>query len=95
MLLPCGRDSGTSNYGEICALYLLPDYFGKGYAKPLFERAVEELRYMGFNRQYLWVLTENIRARKFYEKSGFHINGETRNITISDKSLQETKYVNY
>lgn len=90
-----GRDNDLHDYGEICSIYLLPDYFGRGYGKPLFEKAVKELNHMGLSRQYLWVLTENARARKFYEKNGFHVNGETRNITVSDKPLQETKYVNY
>lgn len=93
--ISAGRDISMSHYGEICALYLLPDYFGKGFARPLFEVAVKELCNKGFNCQYLWVLTDNIRARRFYEKNGFHNNEETRQITISDKSLQETKYVNY
>jgi len=90
-----GRDKDMSDHGEICALYLLPDYFGKGFAKPLFEAAVKELRDKGFIRQYLWVLADNIRARKFYEKNGFHNSGETRKITICNKELLETKYINY
>lgn len=88
-----GRDDGAGGEGEICAIYLLPDYFGKGFAKPLFERGVRELRGMGFTRQYLWVLADNARARSFYEKNGFHANGETRSITISGAALWETKYV--
>ena len=36
-----GRDYNMRNYGEICAIYLLPDYFGKGFARPLFGRGIK------------------------------------------------------
>ncbi len=65
------RDETRRGWGEIISIYLLPEYFGKGYGKPLLDAAVSGLEQMGFKRIYLWVLKENNRARGFYEKNGF------------------------
>lgn len=78
-----GRLIGTSSFGksrmekydhwgEIISIYLLPDYMGKGYGKALLQAAVSELKKLGFEDVFLWVLEENIRARRFYERFGFH-----------------------
>jgi len=61
----------------------------------IYKAAMQELHNMGYLRQYLWVLTDNIRAKKFYEKNGFRSSGETRQIKILNCLLSETKYVNY
>lgn len=56
--------------GEIISIYLLPEYMGKGYGKELLDRAVSELVGKGYREIFLWVLEENHRARRFYEKFG-------------------------
>ena len=87
------RDESMAGWGEIISIYLLPEYFGKGYGAPLFRRAVSALAEQGFSRIYLWVLEENTRARKFYEKQGFCPNGDTAHIEIGGKALAELRYV--
>ncbi len=52
--------------------YVLPDRWGTGVANELHEAAIE----LGVTR--LWCLEENHRARRFYEKHGWQLNGETR-----------------
>lgn len=81
-----------SNYGEIVAIYFLPEYMGKGYGKYLLARGIEELRGMGFENILLWVLEENIRARKFYEKYGFNYSGICMKNIIGGKELTEVMY---
>lgn len=80
------------NYGEVISLYLLPEYMGKGYGKALFERTVKELNALGFGHILLWVLEENMRARKFYERYGFIFQGECRSDNIGGKKLREVMY---
>ena len=87
------RDEKMANYGEIVSLYLLPEYFGQGYAKPLFDCAVNALLEKGYRNIYLWVLNENIRAQRFYEKQGFHKNGNTFFSEIAGKELTDVRYV--
>ena len=76
------RDTQMPGWGEIISLYVLPAYFGMGYGKTLFSYVKAHLQEQGFDRIYLWVLEENIRARQFYEKMGLHPNGDhiTENI---------------
>ena len=52
--------------------YVLPGWWGSGVADELHEAAVE----LGVTR--LWCLEENHRARRFYEKNSWLLNGETR-----------------
>ena len=66
---------------------------GKGYGKFLIEMAVGELKKLGFKKILLWVLEENHRARKFYEKCGFVQTGESRNDNIGGKDLKEVMYI--
>jgi len=87
------RDSSMEGWGEIISIYLLPEYFGKGYSQPLFDCAINALRNAGYTRVYLWVLEENIRARRFYEKNGFCHNGDSDQITIAGKELTEFRYI--
>ena len=86
------RDGAMAGWGEITAIYLLPEYFGKGYAAPLFQRAVNALTENGYRQIYLWVLEENRRARAFYEAHGFQPNGDQDTITVGGKALSEIRY---
>lgn len=80
------------DYGEIVAIYFLPEYMGKGYGKYLLDRAIEELKALGFETVLLWVLEDNRRARNFYEKYGFTLSGEYRIDNIGGKELWEVMY---
>jgi GNAT superfamily N-acetyltransferase len=61
--------------GEVHAIYLLDRAAGTGVGRELFLRANEELRRSGFRRAVLWVLETNERARRFYERAGWHWDG--------------------
>ena len=86
------RDAKMPGWGELISIYLLPEYFGAGVAAPLFDCAMSALADMGFEAVYLWVLEGNLRARKFYEKHGFHANGDTETLTIAGRELVEIRY---
>jgi GNAT superfamily N-acetyltransferase len=59
-------------------LYVVPDRWGTGLADELHDRALEIVRGMDSDRCHLWVLEENLRARRFYERRGWRENGRTR-----------------
>ncbi len=61
-------------------LYVLPEAWGTGVADRLHERAVEALRAAGTETARLWVLAENRRARRFYERHGWYPDGSTRDV---------------
>lgn len=59
----------TIQAGEIIALYVLKDYYGKGIAQKLVKAALTDLNH--FSEIFLWVLKDNKRAIAFYQKMGF------------------------
>lgn len=104
VLLKDGRIIGTASicksrwkqypeYGEIVSIYFLPEYMGKGFGSCLLKRCIAELNKLGYNKILLWVLEENSRARKFYEKNGFVCSEEYINDTIGGKALREVLYL--
>lgn len=93
----CGpsRDKALPDWGEIVSIYLLPEYTNRGYGSRLFESAMQDLRQSGYRDIYLWVLKDNQRARRFYEKQGFHCSKDEYPLKIMDKELVEVRYVYY
>ena len=86
------RDDDMDGWGEIMSIYLLPEYFGKGYGKPLFENSIAALQSMGYDKIYVWVLEKNIMARRFYEKCGFSLFDSKPN-SIGGMELVSVRYI--
>lgn len=82
-----------SEYGEIVSIYFLPDYIGKGFGRLLLGKCIKELRQCGFNKVLLWVLEDNHRARKFYERNGFTCSGVYMEDNIGGKDVKEVLYL--
>ena len=68
------RGEEAPETGEVFALYVLPEYFGKGVGLRLMQAALEQLK--DYAKICLWVLKENHRAIRFYQKCGFYPDGE-------------------
>ena len=68
------RGEEAPETGEIFALYVLSEYYGTGVGKQLMNAGLEQLK--GYPQICLWVLKENKRAIHFYEKCGFHPDGQ-------------------
>lgn len=67
------RDAGSkSTTGEIWAMYVAPEHWGKGMGLALWDGAREGLKEEGCTQVTLWVLLHNERALHFYENgAGF------------------------
>lgn len=89
------RFKDWKDYGEIISIYFLPAYMGKGYGRALLQAAVDKLAEMGCTDILLWVLAENERAKKFYEKNGFSKSGAYLDDNIGGKALKELQYVRH
>ena len=73
------RDADAkSTTGEISALYVSPGKWGTGHWRELLRVAVVRVREKGFSELTLWVLDANQRARKFYEKFEFVLDGSEK-----------------
>ena len=79
--------------GEIVSLYLREPYAGRGLGRALLEAAAAALAALGFEDIFLWVLEENGRARRFYERAGFAASGEAMECEIGGRALRELRYV--
>jgi RimJ/RimL family protein N-acetyltransferase len=87
------RDDDKGDAGEVIAMYLHPEQWDKGFGRQMMEYAVAELESLGYKEIVIWVLEENHRARKFYEKCGFTPDGTKKELCI-DKPLVVVRYVN-
>lgn len=85
------RNGTDKRNGEIYSLYVLKDHWHTGAGRTLFEAARENLRRMGYQCFFVWVLTENKQARRFYGKMGM-IECAQRSIRIGGCDLAETGY---
>ena len=73
-----GEPVGLAGY-EGCwlhGLYVLPEHWGSGAAVALHDAVVSALA--DCPELHLWVLTENRRARAFYERHGWRPDGTSR-----------------
>jgi len=86
------RDEDKPDAGEVGAIYLLAEFWGKGYGRQMMDFAIETLKNAGYHEIILWVLEENHRARRFYEKYGFIFDGTKKEIILG-KSLTEVRYM--
>lgn len=67
------RGAEAPETGEVFAMYVLSEYYGRGIGQLLMAAALEQLK--GYQQICLWVLKENRRAIRFYEKCGFRPDG--------------------
>jgi putative acetyltransferase len=73
--------------GWLDGLYVVPERWGTGLADELHGRALELVRDLGSASCKLWVLEDNLRARRFYERRGWLENGETRVVEFPPNPL--------
>jgi GNAT superfamily N-acetyltransferase len=64
--------------GYLSTLYVLPSYQGRGVGSALHDLALEQLRARGVREARLWTLEGNASGRRFYERRGWALTGETR-----------------
>jgi GNAT superfamily N-acetyltransferase len=73
------RDPGAeADDAEVYALYVDPMHWGEGAGATLDAAARGHLADRGFGDAILWVLEQNERARRFYEREGWSADGGRR-----------------
>ena len=73
-----GRDGSLRpRCAELYALYVTPAWWSTGTGRDLMCRVLDETQAGGYPRIVLWVLEQNARARRFYERSGFRLDGRS------------------
>lgn len=77
---------------ELWGIYVLPGAWGGGAGPELMRAGVEALRESGSREAILWVLEDNPRARRFYEREGWTPDGERKNDRFLGVEVAEVRY---
>jgi GNAT superfamily N-acetyltransferase len=78
--------------GELWGIYVLSDAWGSGAGTALMTAGVEALRGSGCREVILWVLEDNPRARRFYEREGWLLDGERKDDEFLGVKVTEVRY---
>ena len=87
------RDAAAGDeVAELYAIYLDPDMIGTGIGRDLLQAVVADLRRLRFIEATLWVLTANPRARRFYARAGWRLDGATKRAEAPGGVLDVVRY---
>ncbi|MFJ2564345.1 GNAT family N-acetyltransferase [Streptomyces sp. NPDC087568] len=87
-----GGDGTSAAVGELYALYVQPSLVGTGIGRTLLDAVHAQARVRGFSLMLLWVLTDNTRARRFYERAGYTADGAVQADDYDGVSVPEVRY---
>ncbi|WCE00561.1 GNAT family N-acetyltransferase [Streptomyces sp. HUAS 31] len=77
---------------ELYAIYVDPGRYGAGIGRALLQDSVRRCTAAGHPRMLLWVLKDNARARRFYERAGFHADGAEEPFEVEGVEVPEVRY---
>ena len=86
------RDADAIGQGELCALYVEPDCWGRGIGRALASAARGDLYRLGFRQAVLWVVAGNARAEQFYRADGWSPDGLRRARQFSSVTVATVRY---
>ena len=89
---PSRDDDAPETCGEIYALYVHPNAWSTGKGQQLHDGALAALAAQGSTVVRLWVLTSNDRARRFYSRRGWELDGATKVVEMDGVTLSEVRY---
>jgi RimJ/RimL family protein N-acetyltransferase len=83
--------------GEVMAIYVVPEHWSTGAGLVLLRTGVDHLFEHGLTEIRLWVIADNPRARRFYERFGFLLDGTSRLQPVGPgyEHLPPIKHVRY
>jgi ribosomal protein S18 acetylase RimI-like enzyme len=84
--------SETEGAAELYAIHVVPERVGTGVGRELMSNALGQLEELGGDRAVLWVLEENGRARRFYDRGGWVPDGATRVEAVSGQPVPQLRY---
>jgi ribosomal protein S18 acetylase RimI-like enzyme len=88
---PLTADGEGGRVAELYALYVRPAWWSTGTGRALMGKVLARTGAAGYRSITLWVLRDNQRARRFYERAGFAPDGAT-NVLTGLGSVIEVRY---
>ncbi|WP_424531661.1 GNAT family N-acetyltransferase [Sphaerisporangium viridialbum] len=89
---PCRDDDAGPGDGEVYAFYVRPDRIGTGAGRALAAAALRAARERSYERLLLWVLEDNLRARRFYGSAGYVPEGSRSLWEVAGVAVPELRY---
>jgi GNAT superfamily N-acetyltransferase len=86
------QDLNMPSYGELCALYVDPNHWGRGIGVALVSAARARLFDLGFRKAILWVLEGNVRAERFYLRDQWSPDGSQRTDEVWGLNVKDVRY---
>lgn len=87
------QDTDCAGLGELCALYVDPEHWGRGLGVALLAAGRKRLAAAGLRSALLWVLDGNEQAQRFYRQDGWVADGSRRTVTVWGVSVPELRYL--
>ncbi len=88
------RDADADDaVGELYAIYIDAQSMNHGVGSALLKVGLAYLIDQGYARATLWVMESNRRARRFYERKGWVVDGTRRTESIANTVVPEVRYV--
>ena len=81
-----------SDVGQLYAINLDPDVWGRGLGRALLDFATARLRERGYVEAVLWVVPDNQRARRLYESEGWSDDDVGRDDEVFGVVVPEMRY---
>jgi len=88
---PLTADGEGGRVAELYALYVRPAWWSTGTGRALMEKVLARSAAAGYRSITLWVLRDNQRARRFYDRAGFAPDGAT-NVLTGLGGVHEVRY---
>ncbi len=85
------RDNDMPDYAELICIHSLQDNWRKGCGTQMMNRIMDDMKAAGYDKVMLWVFTNNVRARKFYESCGFVTYGKVKPCFETEEICYERK----
>ena len=89
------HDASLPDIGELCALYVDPEFWGKRYGVALVAEARSRLTVLGFDDALLWILKGNVRADRFYRNDGWQPDGAEKSEMMWGTQVVEFRYLRH
>jgi GNAT superfamily N-acetyltransferase len=86
-----GPSRDEQGLGELYAIYVEPSAWSQGTGRALIARAEEQLA-QTYSVAALWVLTANARARRFYDRAGWQLDGAVKTQDRWGVEAEELRY---
>ncbi len=88
-LLPGTEKDLEGNVCQLAYIYVLPDYWNKGFGKRIFRFIKKTVKAKKYDTLYLWNFRGNIRADYFFTECGFVTDGVVKSVDMGKGRFAE------